>query len=65
MKCWMLVAAWAGMNIFWGLAAAAIGWQAFLGFALGIISTIATSLACGLAAASVFDRSSRGDWEPD
>jgi hypothetical protein len=53
--CWLLlIAIWAAMI-------AALGFRALLGFALGVIVVIATSLAVGLAAASI----DRGDsWDP-
>jgi hypothetical protein len=57
------ITCWALMIVLWAVIAAAMGVKAIIGFALGVIVVMASSLAVGLAAASFYDR--EGDsWEP-
>jgi hypothetical protein len=51
------------MIVLWAAMVAAMGVKALLGFVLGVIVVIATSLAVGLACASVHHRrGSEDDW---
>jgi hypothetical protein len=57
----MFILCWLLMVLVWAAMIAALGFRALLGFALGVIVVIATSLAVGLAAAATHDRGNRWD----
>jgi hypothetical protein len=53
---------WLAMVVLWALIAASIGLQVLAGFVMGAVTVVATSLAVGFAAASIYDR--EDEWDP-
>jgi hypothetical protein len=61
----MLITFWLVMILCFAAAAAAMSLEVLFGFFLGVLVTIAASLAAGLAAASAHNRRSGGRWDEE